>query len=158
MKPTRPSVLIAVLLATGVGGWVLLTFAYDNFPLKTGWAVTIAIVAVLIAFLAWTTRNRLRGEHGTRPPDPLTVARYAALAKACSPVGAGVAGVWLGFFVYLVTQHVTQQVRHDRFLSIGGAVSGLGLAAAALWLEWVCRIKVSHDDDKPPRGGAPAGA
>ena len=159
MKPTRLSSLAAVLVTGGVIGWVVLMFAYSDLPqIPASWAVVVGVIAILVAFLAWTTRNRLQGEHGAKPPEPLTIARYAALAKACSPVGAGVAGVWLGFLVYLVAQHGSPVVRHDRYLSIGGAVTGVALAAAGLWLEWVCRIKIEHDDHKPPRGGVHAGA
>lgn len=158
MKPTHVSTLAVALLTGGVTGWVILLLSYDDLPqLPTGWAVVVGVIAILVAFLAWTTRNRLKGEHGARPPEPLTIARYAALAKACSPVGAGVAGLWLGFLVYLLSQHGSMAVRHDRWVSIAGVVTGVALAAAALWLEWVCRIRVDHDG-KPPRGGVHAGA
>ncbi|MGH3743340.1 MAG: DUF3180 domain-containing protein [Mycobacteriales bacterium] len=165
MKPTRIRVLVATFAAGGVVGGLALGWAYGDLPeLPDSWVVPVAIIAVLIAFLAWTTRNRLTMQRGARPVDPLTVARYAALARACSPVGALLSGLWLGGLVFLLTQRGSlDAVAHDRTLAIAGIVSGAALTAAALWLEWVCRIKI-HDDEDGEHGrgrrenGDPAGA
>jgi uncharacterized membrane protein YfcA len=149
VKPTRLWVLAATFAAGGIVGGFALGGAYDDLPeLPSSWVVPVAIIAVLVAFLAWTTRNRLTRQRGARPVDPLTVARYAALARACSPVGALLAGLWLGGLVFLLTQRGSlDAVAHDRTLSVAGIVSGAALTAAALWLEWVCRIKVDDDED-----------
>lgn len=158
MRPTRLRVLAATFAAGGIVGGLALGGAYSNLPeLPASWVVPVAIIAVLVAFLAWTTRNRLRMQRGARPVDPLTVARYAALARACSPVGALLTGLWLGALVFLLTQRSSlDAVAHDRTLAIAGVLSGAALAAAALWLEWVCRIKI-HDDEDDEHGHRHAG-
>ncbi|HEX7355751.1 MAG TPA: DUF3180 domain-containing protein [Mycobacteriales bacterium] len=150
MKPTRIRVLVATFAAGGVVGGVVLGWAYGELPeLPTSWVVPVAIIAVMIAFLAWTTRNRLTMQRGARPIDPIAVARFAALARACSPVGALLTGLWLGGLVFLLTQRGSlDAVAHDRKLAIAGIISGAALTAAALWLEWVCRIKIHDDEDK----------
>lgn len=165
MKPTQLRVLLATFAVGGVVGGLLLGLTYSRLPqLPTSWVVPVAIVAVLVAFLAWTTRNRLTRQRGARPVEPLTVARYAALARACSPVGALLAGLWLGALVFLLTERGDLAVvQHDRGLAIAGVLTGLALTAAALWLEWVCRIKVDDDEDKHGHGrrgrnGGPAHA
>ncbi len=148
MKPTRTSVLLAVFVVFAAAGGLGLRAAYDSLPeLPSSWVVTVAIAAIVVAFLAWTTRNRLTGQHGARPPEPLTVARYVALARACSPVGAGLTGAWFGALIFLLTQRgMVDAVAHDRRVSIAGIVSGVALTAAGLWLEWVCRLRVGSDD------------
>lgn len=148
MTPTSPLLLGVVFTVLGVAAGLGLSAGYDSLPqLPVAWAITIGVIALLVGFLAWTTRNRVRGERGARPPDPLTMARYAALARATSPVGAGVAGAWLGALVALLTRDGSSAaVSHDRGVSIAGLVTGLLLAAAGLWLEWVCRIRA--DDDR----------
>ncbi|HEY5335646.1 MAG TPA: DUF3180 domain-containing protein [Mycobacteriales bacterium] len=155
MKPTRVSVLLGTFAAGGIIGGAVLGWAYGDLPeLPASWVVPVVIIAVLLAFLAWTTRNRLTMQRGARPVDPLTVARYAALARACSPVGALLTGLWLGGLVFLLTQRGSlDAVSHDRNLSIAGMLSGAALTAAALWLEWVCRIKVDDEDDEHRRRG-----
>lgn len=167
MRPTRIRVLMATFAAGGVVGGFVLGWTYGHLPeLPTSWVVPVGVIAALVAFLAWTTRNRLTMQRGARPADPLTVARYAALARACSPVGALLTGLWLGGLVFLLTQRGSlDAVSHDRTLAIAGIVSGAALTAAALWLEWVCRIKVDDDeneDGRPGRGrrehGSAAGA
>lgn len=150
MRPTSAVLLGAVFAVAGVAAGLGLSAGYDTLPqLPVVWAITVGVIALLVAFLAWSTRNRVRGERDARPPDPLTMARYAALARACSPVGAGVAGAWLGALVALLTRNGSSvAVSHDRGVSIAGLVTGLALAAAGLWLEWVCRVRPDDDRDR----------
>jgi hypothetical protein len=152
VKPTRASVLALVFALCGIGAGFGLAAAYASLPaLPTSWVVTVGVIALVVALLAWTTRNRLGARDGAKPPEPLTMARYAALARACSPVGAGVSGAWLGALAYLLTlDGGIAVVSHDRRESVAGLATGAALTAAGLWLEWVCRVKVDHDDG--PRG------
>lgn len=153
VKPTSPLLLVGVFAVFGVGGGLVLSLLYDRTPpLPVVWTITVGVIALLVGFLAWTTRNRLRGEREARPPEPLRIAQYAALARACSPVGAGVAGAWLGALVYLlIDTGGGGVVGHDRSVSVAGLSTGAALTAAGLWLEWVCRIRVGGDPDSSRR-------
>ncbi len=152
MRPTRLSLLALVFVVFGVLAGVVLAAAYDHLPpLPGGPVVTVAVAAVLVGFLAWTTHNRMTGQRGARPPEPMMIARYAALARACSPVGAGLAGAWAGALGYLLTLHGgVDAVAHDRRTALVGVVTALLLTGAALWLERVCRIPDDRRPDPQP--------
>lgn len=142
MKPTRAPVLVVTGVICGLLAALLLAATYDRLAaLPVGVVITVALVAVAEAFLAAATRNRRAGKEGTRPVEPLQVARYAALARASSLVGVGSAGAWVGVLAYLAGRRGSLDVIvHDRLLAIAGVVVGLLFLAAALWLEAVCRI------------------
>lgn len=143
MKSTRAWPL--VVCAGLVGGLTaaLLEAYYGSLPpLPAGPVLTVLLVAAFEALLAWSTRNRLQGRNSSRPAEPLAVARYAALARASSLVAAGVAGAWTGVLLFLAGQRGTvAAVSHDRQLAPFGIASGLALLGAAIWLEWVCRVR-----------------
>jgi hypothetical protein len=153
VRPTSPWVLAVVFVVGGIIGGFGLDALYNSLPeLSQGSVVTVGIVALLVAFLAWTTHNRLTGQRGAKPPEPLVIARYVALARACSPAGALVAGLWAGALGFLLTRPGDiVAVSHDRRVAIGGVVTAVLLAAAGLWLEWVCRIRDDHDDHRAER-------
>jgi hypothetical protein len=111
----------------------------------------MALLAVAELWLAGATRARLAGGPGTRPINPMLVARYAALAKATSVVGGVLTGGYAGFLGWVV-QRDTPAAHHDtRSASIGIALALL-LLTAGLVLEHVC--KVPDDDDRPAGGQA----
>jgi hypothetical protein len=91
--------------------------------------------------LALTTRNRLAGKPGTHPVDPLAVARYAALAKASSLVGALAAGAYAGILAYILPLRDAPGPHSDAFVAGVGVAAGLSLVIAAYTLERVCRVK-----------------
>ncbi|ABD13750.1 hypothetical protein ThrDRAFT_01234 [Frankia casuarinae] len=143
MRPTRARDLIAVAVAFGVLGYLLLWWAYRSIPtLPRTASVSVLMIGAIELQVASLTRRRLEGRPGTRPILPLTVARLAALAKASSVVGAALAGIWAGVFGYTMP-------RTGEFPTAGGdaLTAGLGLAAAmvlltgGLILERVCRVK-----------------
>ena len=85
-----------------------------------------------------------------RPVEPMLVARVAVLAQASAYAGAGFTGLWTG-----VLLHVGPAVGRlssaagDTLTAAIGAVLAVGLTAAALRLETVCRV--------PPRDGSGEG-
>ncbi|HEV7209391.1 MAG TPA: DUF3180 domain-containing protein [Mycobacteriales bacterium] len=143
MRPTRARSLIACSALVAVISAALLQAFYGSLPpLPVGPVLTILLVAAFEALLAWSTRNRLQGKQSSRPAEPLAIARYAALARASSLVGAGVAGAWIGVLLFLAHQRGSlAAVSHDRQLAPFGIVTGLALVGAALWLESVCRVR-----------------
>jgi hypothetical protein len=155
MRPTSISVLIVAGLAAAALGWLLLSFSYSSLP-DLPWSPVIVLVVLAIAegLLAQNTSARIQRKPGTGPVDPLAVARYVALAKASSLVGAISAGFSAGLVAWLAMEP-TQAAHDDLPTAVGGLVSALALIGAALWLERACRIpeqpdaKDEDDSDRP---------
>ena len=144
--------LLAVLAAAVT--WAALTAVYTSLP-PLSWT---GVPALLIAAgaEAWTGRDlraRIQGRRGARPAPPLFVARMVALAKASSMTAALLAGVCAGFIIYLSRMTSAPTPRGDLVnasLSFGAC---LVLIAAALFLEYCCRVPKnpdSDDDSVPP--------
>ena len=155
MRPTSISVLIVAGLASAALGWLLLSFSYSSLP-DLPWSPVIVLIVLAIAelLLAQNTSARIQRKPGTLPVDPLAVARYVALAKASSLVGAISAGFSAGLVAWLAMEP-TQAARDDLPTAVGGLVSALALVAAALRLERACRVpekpdtKDEDDSDRP---------
>ena len=150
MRPTRPWLLVALAVVTGVVAYILtLNFYADVAYSPPRFApLWILLIALAEAYTATMTRARLAGRPGTRPINPIIVARLAALAKASSPVGALAFGAYAGFLGYVA--RLDSEVAHrDTRTAALGMGCGLGLVAAALVLERVCRAP------DPPEGSAP---
>jgi len=149
MRPTSVSVLIVAALAAAAVGWLMLSiFKYSLVPLLP-WSpvVVLAGLAAVEGVLAQNTSARIQRKPGAARVDPLAVARYVALAKASSVVGA----LWVGYSASLLTWLVTettQEARDDRPVAIAGLVVGALLVAAALWLERSCRVPPEDDRDE----------
>lgn len=157
MKPTRArSLLLTGVLATAVW-WALLTVIYSKLPPLTWTGIPALLLAAAVE--AWTGRDlraRINGDLGTKPVAPLFVARMAVLAKASSQVGALLAGVSLGFIGYLSDKIDAATPRSDLITASISFGSCLILIAAALFLEYCCRVPRDPDTDRddepaPPR-------
>ena len=147
--------LLAVLAA--VVTWAALTAVYTSLPPHSWTGVPALLVAA--GAEAWTGRDlraRIQGRRGARPAPPLFVARMVALAKASSMTAALLAGVCAGFIIYLSGKTNAPTPRGDLVnasLSFGAC---LILIAAALFLEYCCRVPTNPDGDDdavppPPR-------
>ena len=158
MQPTSLRLLfVTAAVGFGVGFlgarfWDLQTGAPPAVP----WAapLTLLVLAAGFALAALTLKPRLQRRPGHRPLDPFKAARTAVLALAGSRTGAAVAGVYLGYSGFLLLDLVNDYRRHMVLVALVAAAAGVALAAAALWLERVCRIKEGDDDE----GGSPASA
>jgi hypothetical protein len=146
MKPTRWSVLLAVAVVVGSVTYLLLRAIDDSLLyLPTYAPAGLAVVAIIEGFLALGTRNRLAGKPGTHPIDPLLVARYAALAKASSLVGAIAVGGYAAVIGYVTTALSLSTARTDAITAGASILSGLALIATAYALERTCRVKPPSD-------------
>ncbi|XVV17854.1 DUF3180 domain-containing protein [Actinoplanes sp. CA-131856] len=145
MRPTSISVLIVAGLAAAAVGWLLLSFSYSSLP-ELPWSpvIVLAVLAVAEGLLAQNTSARIQRKPGTMPVDPLAVARYVALAKASSLVGAISAGFSAGLLAWLAMEP-TQAAHDDIPKAVGGVVGALALVGAALWLERSCRVPERPD-------------
>lgn len=166
LRPTAPSTLAVVALA-GAALTVLLVARYYQQAPSLAWynSVVLFALAVLLAWMAWTTRKALRPSRrqaqtastdgppsrapgGLEGPEhALQIARYAVLAKAAAIAGAAFFGAYLGFTVWLAVQsgRLTAAAA-DLPDAVLGTVACAALTAAALWLEHSCRIPPQDDD------------
>lgn len=157
MRPTRARTLLLVAVLAATVTWAVLTAAYSSLPPLTWTGVPALLIAA--GAEAWAGRDlraRIQGKQGARPAPPLFVARIVALAKASSQTAALLAGICAGFMVYLSSMTSAPTPRGDLVdasLSFGAC---LVLLAAALFLEYCCRVPGDPDRDEdsvppPPR-------
>ncbi|MBO0821169.1 MAG: DUF3180 domain-containing protein, partial [Nocardiopsaceae bacterium] len=103
MKPTRTRTLLIIGVACAVIAWAALHGIYSYLPPLSWTGVPALFIAAGLE--AWAGRDlkaRITGREGFKPAPPLFVARLVALAKASAYAAAVVAGVSLGFVIYLL--------------------------------------------------------
>jgi hypothetical protein len=143
VNPTRARELVIAGGLALVISYLLMRFYYlDSITssLPRTPAISVAIAALVEAELGRGVRARLAGRPHTKAIMPITVARFAALAKASSLAGALVIGGWGGVLAYTVPRGSQPAVAGADTITAGlGIGSGALLLAAALWLEQGCR-------------------
>ncbi len=144
MTPTRPRLLVVLAVVGAVVGWALtrLVDAYAGRSLPVPWTAPVVMALLAFALVLWTrgTRARLARKPGTKPMEPIVAARSAALAMAGSRTGAVVGGFYLGVAVALSGSWEVPYVRELVLLSLATVLGSVGVVAASLWLERVCRL------------------
>jgi hypothetical protein len=170
MKPVQRRDLLVLAAGMAVAAWLLVRGFYGELPPLRWWLpAPLAVLAVAEALGARTLRDRLaelraaraagRGRSPERSPppplarpvEPMLVARLAVLAQASAYVGAVFLGIWAG-----VLAHVGPAARRlsaagsDTLTAVIGVLISAGLVAAALWLESVCKVPPSDEDEAPP--------
>ena len=156
MNPTRTRALVRIGVLAAAVTWAVLIAVYASLPPLT-WTLVPALL-IAAGAEAWTGRDlraRIQGRVPARPVLPLFVARMVALAKASSQTAALLAGICAGFMIYLSGMTGAATPRADLIdasLSFGAC---LVLLAAALFLEYCCRVprdpRQDVDDPPPPR-------
>jgi hypothetical protein len=171
VKPVSRRDLAVLAVGLAVAAWLLTRAFYGDLPPLDWWLpVPLGVLAVAEALGARTLRARLRAERearrtpSARPPavgrtvqpvEPLLIARLAVLAQASAYVAAVFVGLWAGVLVHVASRiGKLQAAGHDAVAAVLGVVLAAGLAAAALWLESVCRVPPSERDE--PGAGARA--
>jgi hypothetical protein len=151
MKATSIRVLVAVAVATGAIVYTIVAVSYGDLPPIPLFApATLAFLGVAELLTALSVRARLQHRPGTRPIDPLAVARLVALAKASSFVGALVFGGYGAILGYVAQALDNPHKSHDATACGFGTAAGLLLVIAGLALERVCRVPGPPDDEPPP--------
>ena len=156
MTPTRLRTLALLALLGGVAGALLAATAYGSLPdLPRVAPVSLALLAVVELAMARVVRDRVqrRARPGARTLHPLQVARAAALAKASSPTGALLGGVYLGLLLWLLPSELRAS-GPDRVVAGLSALAAGALVVAALLLERACRTP--DREDEPPALGSRA--
>ncbi|WP_280397605.1 DUF3180 domain-containing protein [Nocardia carnea] len=154
LKPTRIRELLANVAIAAVIAWVATRLAYGSFPPISSLAgASLYPVALLEAVLGFYIRIRVgNSEIGAdgRRLHPITVARALALAKASAQVGSLVAGVWLGFLLWIFPQRGDLRAADADYPgALIGCGAGIALVVAALWLEYCCRAPDDPTDPAP---------
>ena len=154
MKPTRIALLVAIAVIAAAVGWgmVRIVDSWAGRVLPLPWLAAGALWLVAGAVLYWSlsSRPRLMKEPGAKPMPPLLAARTAALAMAASRVGALLTGLYAGIAVGVVPLMSVPSGVNTFWAALVAATGAFVLTAAALWLEYMCRIPLDRDD---PRGG-----
>jgi len=84
-----PLGLAALIVVAGALSYLLSRLFYADVQSPPTFApLWLLLLALAEGYTASLTHGRLAGRPGTKPINPLVVARLAALAKATSPVGA----------------------------------------------------------------------
>jgi hypothetical protein len=141
MTPTRPYTLTVVALACAAACWLLLRAVYNSLP-PLPWTGIPALLAVaaIEAGAGRDLRRRIARRPGTKPARPLLVSRMLVLAKASALAAAVVAGLTFGFVGYLSGLIGATTPRHDLITAAITCAAALILLAAALFLEYCCRV------------------
>lgn len=155
LKPTRIRELLANIAIAAVIAWVATRLAYGSFPpISTIAGASLYPVAALEAVLGFYIRARVSNSQigaDRRQLHPITVARALALAKASAQVGSLVAGVWLGFLLWIFPQRGDLRAADADYPGVLiGCGAGIALAVAALWLEHCCRAPDDPSDEPAP--------
>ena len=154
MKPTKAHTLVLTALISAVGMWLVLQQVYTALPpLPWSGVPALGLLAIAEANTGRNVRARLAGR-GT-PIPPIAVARIAALAKASSLAAVLIGGLAAGFLIYVSTSLDKSAYRSDAVVSAATLVASLLLIAAALYLEFGCRVRNGPDRDQDAEPGQP---
>lgn len=149
MKPTRLPILLLALLLAGALGYLLAETSYSEIPPLPALApVTLALLAVVEAAMAYVIRGKVRGRRPVgRPMHPMQIARAAVLAKASSLGGAVVGGAYGGIFVWTFSRRGEVATYSDDARVSGlAAAAGVVLIVVALLLERACRTPAPPEE------------
>ncbi|MFI6354160.1 DUF3180 domain-containing protein [Streptomyces sp. NPDC050743] len=161
MRELRIRVLAGVFVVAGILSWAGARLwnsigTLPSVPLAA--PIVLALIAVVLLSTALSLRARLKAQRERRPGakgvDPLMAARAVVFGQASALVAALVAGMYGGTGVFLL-ELLDIPARRDQAVYAGFSVlAGIGVIAAAMFLERVCRLP--EDEDQNPPGAEPA--
>jgi len=153
MSVTRIRTLVVLALIAGATGWALVTLMHSQsgriLPVPWLAAVTMWVLAIVVLIWALVSRPRLLRKPKARPMPPLMAARTVALAMAASRVGSLVAGFYGGIAIATIPSRFTPAGTDTLWAGAAAALGSAALAAAALWLERMCRLPEGGDGAQP---------
>ncbi|WP_328672987.1 DUF3180 domain-containing protein [Streptomyces sp. NBC_00322] len=153
MKQLRLGVLAGLFAAAGVLSWAgaRLWEAFGTLPkVPLAAPIVLAVIAVVLTATALSLRARLRAQRERRPGakgvEPLMAARAVVFGQASALVAALVSGMYGGTGVYLLGS-LDIPARRDQAIYAGfSVVAGIGVIAAAFFLERVCKLPEDEDN------------
>ncbi|MEU7003294.1 DUF3180 domain-containing protein [Nonomuraea sp. NPDC046570] len=147
MKPTRPAILVGIVVVVALLTLLVVRPIYADLPVIPWTAIpTVLLLAIGEAYTGWMTKARIDRKPDTEPVEPLAVARLAALAKASAYAGAAFAGVFAGFALHTVQLLTRETPRGEFFIATASFAAFVALIGAALYLEHSCRIPKSPEE------------
>jgi hypothetical protein len=160
VKELRIRVLAGVFVVAGVLSWAGARLwnsvgTLPSVPLAA--PIVLALIAVVLLATALSLRARLKAQRERQPDakgvDPMMAARAVVFGQASALVAALVAGMYGGTGVFLL-ESLDIPARRDQAIYAGfSVVAGIGVIAAAIFLERVC--KLPDDDEHEGTGAAP---
>lgn len=164
LQPTQPATLVVAGLAAAALAWLLISNYYQDLPPMI-WPPVVVIGGLagfegLVAQNLWARIHRRgrvfvgrRGPGGEfEPVEPLTVARFAVLAKASAVAGALFTGFYAGYLPWLLAESArVAGAQADLPPTVGGLAASAILMAAAMWLERACRVPEPPEDEDRSR-------
>ncbi|WP_336323377.1 DUF3180 domain-containing protein [Streptomyces lavendofoliae] len=155
MKRLRLKVLAGLFAVAGILSWggARLWESFGTLPsVPLAAPVVLAVIAVVLTATALSLRSRLRAQRERRPDakgvEPLMAARAVVFGQASALVAALVSGMYGGAGVFLLGS-LDIPARRDQAIYAGFSVlAGIGVIAAAIFLERVCRLP--EDEDEAP--------
>ncbi|GGQ60420.1 DUF3180 domain-containing protein [Streptomyces flaveolus] len=159
MKELRIRMLAGVFVVAGVLSWAgaRLWNSIGTLPgVPLAAPIVLALIAVVLLATALSIRARLKAQRdrvpGAKGVDPLMAARAVVFGQASALVAALVAGMYGGTGVFLL-EYLDIPARRDQAIYAGFSVlGGIGVIAAAVFLERVCKLPEDDDDHS---GAAP---
>jgi hypothetical protein len=161
VRELRIRVLVGVFIVAAVLSWAGARLwnsigTLPSVPLAA--PIVLALIAVVLLSTALSIRARLKAQRERRPEakgvDPLMAARALVFGQASALVAALVAGMYGGTGVFLL-EFLDIPARRDQAIYAGfSVVAGIGVIAAAIFLERIC--KLPEDDEHNGAGAAPA--
>ena len=149
MTPTRLRLLMGLAVLAAAVGWGALTMVEGRSGrvIPVPWLAPATLWFLALALLLWAilARPRLLRKPGARPMPPLLAARTAALAMAASRAGSLVAGFYAGLAIGAFGARTTPAGAATMWAAAASAIGSVGLVAAALWLERLCRLPLDGD-------------
>lgn len=153
------SVVAALLLGVGLG-WLMYAV-----PERFGWPLpllpllgsgAIAILALAVGFLAWSTHRRIQVRR--EPVANVGAVALLVLGKTCYLGGAGMAGGYAAVIFFFWNRLAAELARERVVSSTVAVVASIGLAIAGALLERSCRIPGPPTGDATPKGlpGSPS--
>ncbi|MET9501544.1 DUF3180 domain-containing protein [Streptomyces sp. NPDC006259] len=154
MRELRIRMLVGVFAVAGVLSWAGARLwnsigTLPSVPLAA--PIVLAVIAVVLLATALSIRSRLKAQRERRPEakgvDPLMAARAVVFGQASALVAALVAGMYGGTGAFLL-ESLDIPARRDQAIYAGFSVlAGVGVIAAAIFLERVCKLPEDDDDN-----------
>ncbi|MEV0979831.1 DUF3180 domain-containing protein [Streptomyces sp. NPDC049915] len=154
MRELRIRVLAGVFVVAGILSWAgaRLWNSVGTLPgVPLAAPIVLALIAVVLLATALSLRARLKAQRDRVPEakgvDPLMAARAVVFGQASALVAALVAGMYGGTGVLLL-ELLDIPARRDQAIYAGfSVVAGIGVIAAAIFLERVCKLPEDEDDN-----------
>lgn len=156
LKPTSPFALAAAALVFAVAWFLVTSRFFGSMAPRSYWELLFPwVLTAVCLFAARWVRSAIDDERVGQDRSqvaPLVLARWLVVGTASAWLGAVLLGVNVGGLLWALPRwSELAAAAEDGPVAAVGALTGLALVAAGLWLERACRIP--PDDDRPAASG-----